>query len=197
MHHRSCSAALALILGFALAQPALGQELDEASIMAAYEKAMTPSAPHARLADMAGNWDLTVTMWMQPGADPVVSEATAARKMVLGGRYLAEEVEGEGLMGMAFTGHGWTGYDNVEEQYKATWIDNMGTGILVSYGEWDDEVEGIVWHSSFIDPTTGGKVKVKSISRSEGPDKEIYSWYEKREGEEKGRKTMEIISIRQ
>jgi hypothetical protein len=43
MRHRSCSAALALILGFALAQPALGQELDEAAMMAAYEKAMTPT----------------------------------------------------------------------------------------------------------------------------------------------------------
>lgn len=197
MRHRSCSAALALILGFALAQPALGQELDEAAMMAAYEKAMTPTDAHARLADMAGSWDMTVTMWMEPGADPIVSKATATREMVLGGRYLTEVVEGEGLLGGPFIGQGWTGYDNLGEEYKATWIDNMGTGILVSHGKWDDEINGIVWHASYVDPTTGGKVKVKSISQSEGPDKEIYSWYEKREGEEEGRKTMEIVSTRQ
>ena len=197
MRHRSCSAALALILGFALAQPALGQELDEAAMMAAYEKAMTPGAAHARLADMAGTWDMTVKMWMQPGADPVVSKATAKREMVLGGRYLAEVVEGEGLMGGPFLGQGWTGYDNMGEEYKATWIDNMGTGILVSHGKWDDEINGIVWHSSYVDPATGGKVKVKATSISEGPDKEIYAWYETREGDSEGRKTMEIVSTRQ
>ncbi len=197
MRYRSCSAALALIIGFAVAQPALGQEQDEAAIMAAYEKAMTPSEAHTYLADLAGTWDMTVTMWMEPGADPIVSQATAKRKMVLGGRYLAEVVEGEGMMGMPFEGHGWTGYDNIGEEYKATWIDNMGTGILVSHGKWDDEVNGIVWRASFIDPVTGGKVKVKSISQNEGPDKEIYRWYEKREGEEEGRLTMEIIATRQ
>ena len=52
-------------------------------------------------------------------------------------------------------------------------------------------------HGSYVDPVTGKKVKVKTVTRREGPDKTIMTSYEKREGEEEGRKTMEIVSIRQ
>ena len=196
MNPRTFGVGLALSLSLAAAHPALAQEYDEAAGMAAYEKAMTPGEQHAKLAELEGTWAMTVTSWMQPGAEPTVTEATSKSKMVMGGRYLHDSVEGT-AMGMPFTGMGWTGYNNAAERYEATWIDNFGTGILTTHGQWDDEAGGIVMSGSYTDPITGTKTKLKTVSRMEGPDKSIFTWYEKAEGAEEGRKTMEIVSIRQ
>ena len=103
MNHRIPGAALAVVVGLATAHPIYGQEYDETAVMAAYEKAMTPAAPHARLAEMAGEWQLDIKFWMQPGGEPMVSTATSTRKMIMGGRYLADHVEGT-TMGPSFTG---------------------------------------------------------------------------------------------
>jgi hypothetical protein len=195
MKHRALGAVLAVVVGLALAHPIYGQEYDETAVMAAYEKAMTPAAPHARLAEMAGEWQLEVKFWMQPGGEPMVSTATSTRKMIMGGRYLADHVEGD-AMGQPFTGMGLTGYNNVEERFEATWVDNMGTGIFTYHGEWNEEENALVMHGSYVDPATGKKKEVKTISRMEGPDKEIFEQYEKSEGEEEALKTMEIVSIR-
>ncbi len=195
MNHRALGAVLAVVVGLALAHPIYGQEYDEAAVMAAYEKAATPAAPHTRLAEMAGEWQLEIKFWMQPGGEPMVSTATSTRKMIMGGRYLADHVEGT-TMGQPFTGMGLTGYNNVEERFEATWVDNMGTAIFTSHGEWNEEKHALVMYGSYADPATGKKKKVKTISRIEGPDKEIFEWYEKSEGEEETLKTMEIVSIR-
>ena len=198
MSQRSFGAVLAFSLSLGLAHPALGQETDEAAVMAAYQKAMTPSAAHAKLAEMEGTWALEIKMWMEPGAEPIVSTAINERVMAMGGRYLVDEVTGDGMPGFPpFNGYGWTGYDNVEEQYVATWIDNVGTGIFTSHGEWDVDADALIMYGSYTDPVTGNKVKVKSVTKMEGPDKEIFRWYEKREGDEEGTMTMEIISTRQ
>jgi len=196
MNPRTFGIALALSLSLAAAYPALAQEYDETAVMAAYEKAMTPGEHHAKLAQLEGNWAMTVTVWMQPGAEPTVSTATSTSKMVMGGRYMLDMVEGT-AMGMPFSGMGWTGYDNVDQQYESTWIDNLGTGIYTYHGQWDDEVNGIVMHGSYTDPVTGQKVASKTVTRLEGPDKMVYTSYERRKGDEEARKTMEIVSIRQ
>lgn len=196
MNPRTFGVALALSLSLAAAHPALAQEYDETAVMAAYEKAMTPGEDHAKLAELVGTWAMTVTLWMQPGAEPIVTTATNTSKMIMGGRYMLDTVEGI-QMGMPFTGTGWTGYDNVDERYEATWIDNFGTGIYTYHGQWDDEVNGIVMHGSYTDPVTGEKVEMKTVTRLEGPDKMVYTSYERRKGDKEGRKTMEIVSIRQ
>ena len=196
MNPRTFGIALALSLSLAAAYPALAQEYDEAAAMAAYAKAMTPGEHHAKLAQLEGTWAMTVTVWMQPGAEPTVSTATSTSKMVMGGRYMLDTVEGT-AMGMPFSGMGWTGYDNVDQQYESTWIDNLGTGIYTYHGQWDDEVNGIVMHGSYTDPVTGQKVESKTVTRLEGPDKMVYSSYERRKGDKEARKTMEIVSIRQ
>ncbi|MEE8176246.1 MAG: DUF1579 domain-containing protein [Gemmatimonadota bacterium] len=195
MKHRALGAALAVVVGLALTHPIYGQEYDEAAVMAAYEKAMTPAAPHARLAKMAGEWQLEVKFWMQPGGEPTVSTATNTRKMIMGGRYLTEHVEGD-AMGQPFTGMGLTAYNNVEERFEAIWVDNMGTGIFTSHGEWNEAENALIMHGSYVDPATGKKKEVKTISRMEGPDKEVFEQYEKSEGEDEAVKTMEIVSIR-
>ena len=158
-------------------------------------KAMMPGEHHGHLEVLAGEYTYTMKIWMGPG-EPTETTGTSSKTMIMGGRYIQEMHEGS-MMGMPFTGTGWTGYDNVDERYEATWIDNFGTGIYTYHGQWDDEVNGIVMHGSFTDPVTGEKVELKTVTRLEGPDKMVYTSYERRKGDKEGRKTLEIVSIRQ
>ncbi len=41
------------------------------------------------------------------------------------------------MMEMPFHGIGTEGYDNVRKKFMASWIDNMGTGILLMEGTYD------------------------------------------------------------
>ena len=87
--------------------------------MEAYMKAGTPGAPHQMLASTAGTYDLKIKSWHEPGAPAMEETGTATRKMMLGGRVLVEDVTST-MMGMPFTGHGMTGYDNVTGKYWST-----------------------------------------------------------------------------
>ena len=95
----------------ATAEPAMSPE--EQAMMAAWEKAMTPGEQHARLAEhFEGIWDTRMSLWMEPGAEPMVSTGTSTSTMILGGRQLKMEFSGT-FMDMPFMGIGFTGYDNV------------------------------------------------------------------------------------
>lgn len=166
---------------------------EEQAMMEAMAKASTPGEPHQRLAESAGDWDMQVSMWFEPGAEPVVVAAKAKRTMILGGRYVQEVVEGD-FMGAPFVGHGLTGYDNVTGQYFSTWIDNQSTGLMQSAGNWDDEQNALVMEGTYSDPMTGARKPFRAIVRKPSPDREIYESWETMGGTEV--KTMEVVSTR-
>ncbi len=107
--------------------------MDEQAMMAAWQKAMTPSAGHARLEKFVGAWDTRMTFVMEPGVPPEVSQGKSENRWVLGGRYLEQRFEGTS-MGMPFEGIGYTAYDNIRGKYIGTWMDNFGTGMMTSDG---------------------------------------------------------------
>jgi len=109
---------------------------DEAAAMEAWQKAATPGEVHAFLAKKSGKWKITGKMWMAPGTDPVVSESTAVAEMILGGRFLKEEMKGTS-MGMPFEGLGITGYDNTTGIVTSVWYDNMGTVTSMFTGKYE------------------------------------------------------------
>jgi hypothetical protein len=113
------------------APPAMSAE--EKAAMEAMAKAGTPGPEHKKLDGMIGTWDTKVTMWMAPGAPPATSGGISTNRWIFGGRYMEQKFSGT-FMGMPFSGLGYTGYDNVKKQYFGTWMDNMGTGIMISSG---------------------------------------------------------------
>lgn len=161
-----------------------------AAEMAAWQKAMTPGPQHEALAAMAGEWDLEVTMWMEPGAEPVKSAATASRTMGFGGRVLEEEVSGE-FMGSPFLGRAVTGYDNASGKWWSTWIDNMSTGLMVGEGDWDEETKTLTTVSSATDPMSGAKRRVEGRAVLHSADHEVHEMWEERDGVRY--KSMEIV----
>ncbi len=133
-------------------------------------KAGTPGPEHQRLAALAGSWTGTVKMWMEPGKPPLEEACTAERKLILGGRFLHEEVKSR-FMGQPFTGLGLTGYDNLKKKYTSIWVDNMGTGISSAEGSADAGGKVLTFIREETDPVSGKKFKNKDVIRILGDDK--------------------------
>lgn len=165
---------------------------EEMAMMQAYEKAGTPGEQHAQLAKMAGEWKVAGKFWMGPG-DPSLSEGTASRRMMLDGRVLAESFTSE-FMGMPFTGHGMTGYDNVTGKWWTTWNDSMSTGLLTMEGQCTESGDVCTWIGSNIDPT-GKTMYTKGVSTTHSRDRETFvSYVIGPDGKET--RTMELVYTR-
>ena len=132
------SACLALL---PLASPA--QDGPDPALMAeAMEKYMTPGPEHKLFKSMVGTWKAKNSYWMQPGAPPMKSTAEVKFRLAMEGRYLLETYKSEDMMSGPFQGQGTLAYDRVKKEYVQTWIDSMGTGIMISrgtcFGGWQD-----------------------------------------------------------
>ena len=147
---------------------------EQQAMMEAWQKAATPGPEHAKLAESAGRYKLTVKTWHQPGGEPEVSEGTAERTMTLGGRVLEERVTST-MMGMPFEGVGRTGYDNLKKTYWSTWTDNMSTALMIMHGTIGDDGTA-TFEGDTIDPMTGDTMRMRIESHMEG-DKEVNEFF--------------------
>ncbi len=161
-----------------------GNDMDEQKMMEeAYMKAGQPGEHHKKLNQLVGKWDLKVTMWAYPGATPETSDATATYKWIMDGRFLLSHIDGAAFVpGQDFKGMEILGYDNLRKTYTAAWVDNFGTAITTSRGEWNDATSKFISHMEHIDPISGeakeskwimdmsNHNKIFSKSLSKGPD---------------------------
>ena len=65
------------------------------------------------------------------------------------------------MMGMPFNGMGTLAYDIHKKEFINTWIDNMGSGIMVMKGPWDEATKTITLKGKMTDPGTTNDVDVK------------------------------------
>lgn len=121
--------------------------------MEAWAKAAAPGEEHKTIATLAGKWKYTSQWWEKADAKPHESKGTGTNKMILGGRYLQQEVNGK-TMGMPFQGVATLGYDNVKKEFESTWIDNMGTGFTKATGTWDAATKTLTEKGTMADPTS-------------------------------------------
>lgn len=162
--------------------------------MQAWMETNKPGKHHERLAKYAGKWNQTLTHWMEPGSEPMVHEGTYDCEMIFGGRYLVDHHSSK-FMGMDFEGRGITGYDNIAEEYVSIWFDNMGTGFMITRGDYDPDSGKIVMKGEMSDPMSPtGKSKVKNVMYMKDNKTAVYEMYMMMNGEQM--KTMEIISER-
>ena len=123
---------------------------------------MTPGDMQKMLQRGVGTHKMKTTMWMTPGAEPMVSEATAVGEMILGGRYLSTKISGD-MMGMPFEGISVEGYDNAVKLFMTTWVDNMGTGIMYMTGKWDEAAKQVQFTGRMVDPIKGDWCDVRQV----------------------------------
>ncbi len=161
------------------------------AMMEKMAKAATPGAPHAMLTKMAGEWACTVKYQMDPSQGWQESQSTATITSLMDGRYI-QEVDAGQMMGMPFNGMGVYGFDNVSGKYVATWIDNMGTGIMTSVGTADPSGKVITYIGTMNDPVTGKATKERMVATMTDDDHHTFEMYGTPPGAKKEMKMMTI-----
>lgn len=160
-----------------------------------------PGENHKLIAPLVGDWTYTVKMWMDPSAPPTESKGTSTRKMVMDGRFYIADAKGtfqmpgpDGKMkDFSFTGMSIEGYDNVKKKFVSTWIDNMGTMILMSEGNYDAASKTFTYNAD-CEMMPGMPMKIREVIKVVDNDHHVFEWYENRGAGEA--KTMEISYTR-
>lgn len=109
-----------------------------------------PGEEHARLKALVGEWNVVGEF---DGGDGSMtkSEATSSITMILGDRYLRQEVHGS-VAGTAFEGRGLIGFDKGSKKWFSLWVDSGGTGLLVSDGVENEKGKCWTFKGSFNGP---------------------------------------------
>lgn len=157
--------------------------------MKAWQAYMTPSENHKTLAKDVGKWKTEITSYMEPGAPPVKSEGTSEVSMILGDRFQQSVFKGD-MMGMNFEGISILGYDNSKKIFVNSWIDNMGTGMMVLEGKWDTPGKLMTFTGKCVDPVTGKDLIVRQVLKFENDKSQYMEMFMTEKGKE--RKTMEL-----
>jgi hypothetical protein len=163
-------------------KPAAGQPTPEqmADLMKKMQEYATPGEHHKHLDAMAGNWDVLVRWWMSPDAPPTESKGTSEFKWIFDGRYLEQtaDMPAQGPDQPAMKGLGMYGYDNAKKQYFNTWLDNMGTGIMIGWGTCEQGGKVINMAGEYADPMTNQpNRKFRTVTRFVDKDKFVYEMF--------------------
>ena len=167
-----------------------------AAMMAQWAKYATPGPHHQEMAKMVGKWTATVKTWMAPGTPPMESQGMGEFTMVLGGRYLIQDFKSQ-MMGQPFEGMGISAYDNFRGRYVDVWVDNMSTGMMISYGTADSTGKVFTYKGKMDDVMSGKKdVPIRTVMRIIDNDTQMMEMYgPDQTGKEY--KTMEMVYKRQ
>jgi hypothetical protein len=168
-------------------------KLDSAAQAKAWMDYMTPGDMHKWMASTDGNWSGTVKSWMAPDAPPDSNAATMTAKTVMGGRYQQSTFKST-MMGMPFEGMGTMAFDNAKKEFVTTWVDNMGTGVMVMNGKMDDATKTINFEGNMTDPATGKDSKMREVVRFPDANTQVMEMYCTTDGKEM--KMMEMTLTR-
>ena len=169
------------------------KSMDQQAMMELWKQAATPGEPHKLFATLAGNWTTTTKEWMEPGKPPMESAGTAEMKMLLDGRFLYQEFNGQ-MVRQPFNGIGIDAYDNMTKKYVTAWMDSMGTGIFLMEGTATPDGKTITLRGSHPEPG-GGKMTHRAIWKIIDADNQTFDMYGSHHGQKEA-KMMEITYTR-
>src|SRR2546427_11462691 len=86
---------LVLNVSVAMAKEKQPDQMDMQAMMDTYKKLATPGEPHKQLASLTGSWTTKTKEWMEPSKPPMESTGTCEENVLLEGRYLQKECNGE------------------------------------------------------------------------------------------------------
>lgn len=192
--NRCCLAAAALLAvagSLAMAQPShkeskAAQPAGEHALppgmtaedMQACMEAGAPGENHEYLVQDAGVWKGKTKMWMTPDmTEPMTSECTSTVTPMMDGRFVRCEITGD-MPGMGvFNGFGLYGFDNVQQKFQSTWIDNCGTGMMTGTGELSSDGKTLTWTFNYHCPITKKATVMREVERRTGANsKTLEMW---------------------
>ena len=197
-----------------LALPAVAQDKDkekglqkgdkpsDAEMMAMMMELSKTGENHKLLAKGVGKWTYKLKHWMDPSQPPSESTGVSETKPLLDGRYFISEHNGKFAMpgpdgkttDMEFKGIGIEGYDNVKKKFVSSWVDNMGTGIMISEGTYDAASKTLTALTE-CEMMPGMKSKIRQVLKIKDDNNRTLEFFEDR-GDGKEVKTMEIAYTR-
>lgn len=154
-----------------------GAELGDEELMQAWVDFMTPGPQHERLKQRVGNWTVRIETWSGPEAASMVSQATAEAELMMGGRYLATTIEGS-FQDQEFHGKSILGYDKLKEKFVSIWIDNFGTGFVISTGTYDESSQVFEYAMMSPDVESGQYKRTRHVEKMLGDDKWVTEVYD-------------------
>ena len=178
----------------AVKEAAPEQPMDSAAMDAAWKKYATPGESHKLLADEVGKWNCEMTFWMAPGAPPEKSTSVADVKMILGGRYQETTYKGK-VMGQDFEGKATVSHNNANGEITSTFIDNMGTGMMVAMGTYDAPSKTINLRGEMVNMMDGKKTPYREAYTIVDENTRTMEMFDTKDGKEY--KSMEIVMKRQ
>ncbi|BFU90465.1 MAG: hypothetical protein NTAFB01_16520 [Nitrospira sp.] len=167
--------------------------MDPQEMMEVWKKLAQPGEPHKLFATLAGSWTTQTKEWREPGQPPMESIGTAESKMLLGGRFLHQDYNGQ-MMGQPFTGVSIDAYDNIRKKYVTVWMDTRGTGVLIMEGTASQDGKTITLRGSHPKPD-GGQMTHRAVWKIVDNDNQIVEMYGAHE-KQKETKFLEIIYTR-
>ena len=144
---------------------------------------MTPGPMHEMMAESVGEWKTKTTFWMDPAGEPMETEGTAKFEMILGGRYMKSTHKGM-VMGMPFTGIMLQACDNATKEFIAIWIDNLGTGMSVSKGTYDEDTKTLNSTGTMIDPMSGKELNYRQTVQLTDDNHQVVEMFIQENGKE-------------
>ena len=112
------------------------------------------TTPHHFLANLAGHWQGTSKLWLEP--DTLANEApiNGTIQIVLDGRFALflyqSSIDGEAQQGM-FT----FGYNTTLERYEASWVDTFHNNTAIMFCTGNAKDNGFFVLGGYPDPTGG------------------------------------------
>lgn len=171
-------------------EPRAEAPLDSAAQMKAWQEYATPGNPHKLMADEVGIWNCDMTFWSEPNGKPEKATSTADIKMILGGRYQEANYKGT-MMGQPFEGKSTLAYNNASKEYTTTFIDNMGTGMMVAVGKYDESTKSMELKGDMVNPVNGEKTPYREVYTIVDAKTRKMEMYDVKNGTEY--KSMEIV----
>jgi len=145
-----------------VAEPQETPPMDSAAMAKAWMEYSTPGDMQKWLAAQDGKWKGEMTSYGPNGESNGKEELTQENKMVMGGRYQESTVKGK-MMGMDFEGKSLMGYDNAKKKFICSWVDNMGTGMMMTEGTYNEASKTLEMKGMMTDPTTGKDAPVRQV----------------------------------
>ena len=167
---------------------------DSATVAKAWIDYATPSKAHEMLAKDNGTWNAELTFWSPENPQEMKSTATVTYKMIMDGKYQEGIYSGD-MFGAPFEGKGMVAYDNATEEFISTWIDNMGTGVLVTRGKYDEATKTSTFYGEMVDPVTKKAKKIKEVITYIDDNNQKMEMFDVLENG-KEFKTMQVVSKR-
>jgi hypothetical protein len=170
----------------AKAEPSLPEDM-----MKAWMEYATPGPQHKVLDALIGAWDAKSTFWTKPGAEPIVSGGSSEQTWVLGGRFVMQKFQGADAS-RAYSGMGFTGYNNASKTFESVWMDSESTGMIRTSGTIDETGTVITQTGEYMDPLTHKMHPLKYVTRLVNPTEMIFEMWEPGTGGAEF-KTIEVV----